>query len=263
MLFVVDIGNTHTVLGAFSGEQLLRDWRISTDRHRTADEIAVVIQSLLAGAGIRPDAFTGVAISCVVPSLTRTFEEFAERTLRLAPLVIGPGIKTGIPILMDNPREVGADRIVNSVAAFHRFQRACIVVDFGTATTFDCVSAKGEYLGGVITPGIGISSEALFLKASKLPLVEIVQPRTVIGKNTIHGMQSGIFYGYVCMVDGMVARIRKEMGADAYVIATGGFARRIAAESGTIQEVDRLLTLEGLRLLYRINRKEEGGGERP
>jgi len=261
MLFVIDIGNTHTVLGVFRGEQLLQDWRISTDRGRTADEVGVLIQSLLAAAGIDPAEIKGVAMSCVVPSLTQTFESLAQRNLHLTPLVVGPGVKTGMAILMDNPREVGADRIVNSVAAYHRLQQACIVVDFGTATTFDCLSARGEYLGGVISPGIGISSEALFQKASKLPLVEIVRPRTVIGKNTVHGMQSGIFYGYVSMVDGMVERIRREMGCEAYVIATGGFAGRIASESKTIQAVDRFLTLEGLRIVYQINRKEEGGDQ--
>jgi type III pantothenate kinase len=259
MLFVIDIGNTQTVLGAYKEEKLLRDWRVGTDRAKTADEYGVLVQNLFAGAGIALDAFTGVAISCVVPSLTQTFEDFSLRYLKLNPLVIGPGVKTGMPILMDNPKEVGADRIVNSVAAFQRLQRACIVVDFGTATTFDCISGKGEYIGGVIAPGIGISSEALFQRASKLPRVEIVRPRTVIGKNTVHGMQSGIFYGYVCVVDGMVERIRREMGGEAYVLATGGLAERIAPESRSIQEVDRYLTLEGLRILYQINRKEEEG----
>jgi type III pantothenate kinase len=258
MLFVVDIGNTQTVLGVFKGERLLRDWRIATDKSKTADEYGILIQNLFAAVDILLHEFEAVAISCVVPSLTQTFEEFCWKYLHLKPLMIGPGVKTGMPILMDNPKEVGADRIVNAVAAYHRLREACIVVDFGTATTFDCVSSRGEYLGGVIVPGIGISLEALFQNASKLPRVEIVRPRTVIGKNTVHSMQSGILFGYVSMVDGMVARIREEMAEkNAVVIATGGLAERIALESSTILEADRFLTLRGLQILYQINRKEE------
>lgn len=257
MLFVIDIGNTQTVLGVFEGGRLRQDWRISTDKTKTADEYGVLIRNICAASGFSFDAFRAVAISCVVPPLLQTFEEFCKRTLGLEPLIVEPGIKTGMPILMDNPREVGADRIVNAVAAYHEVRRACIVVDFGTATTFDCISAEGEYLGGVIVPGIGISLEALFQTASKLPRVEIARPRTVIGKNTIHSMQSGILFGYVSMVDGMVERIRKEMGVTAYVIATGGMAERIAPESVAIQKVDRYLTLQGLQILYDLNRKEE------
>ncbi len=257
MLFVIDIGNTQTVLGVFEGEKLCQDWRISTDKTKTADEYAVLIRNICSASGFSFDSFQAVVISCVVPPLLQTFEAFCRKTLRLEPLIIEPGIKTGIPILMDNPREVGADRIVNAVAAYHEVRRACIVVDFGTATTFDCISAGGEYIGGVIVPGIGISLEALFQTASKLPRVEIVRPKSVIGKNTIHCMQSGILFGYVCMVDGMVERIRAEMGEEAYVIATGGIAERLAPESRTIQKVDRYLTLQGLRILYEMNRKEE------
>jgi len=258
MLFVVDIGNTQTVLGVFKGEHLVRDWRVATDKSKTADEYGMLIQSLFSAVDLHLHELKAVAISCVVPSLSQTFEEFCWKYLHLRPLMIGPGVKTGMPILMDNPKEVGADRIVNSVAAFDRLRRACIVVDFGTATTFDCVSGKGEYLGGVIVPGIGISLEALFQNASKLPRVEILRPRNVIGKNTVHSMQSGILFGYVSMVDGMVKRIRDEMGEpDAVVIATGGLAERIAPESATILEADRYLTLKGLRLLHQINRKEE------
>jgi type III pantothenate kinase len=192
-----------------------------------------------------------------VPPLLHTFEEFCKKALRLEPVLVEPGIKTGMPILMDNPREVGADRIVNAVAAYQEVRKACIVVDFGTATTFDCISAEGEYMGGVIVPGIGISLEALFQTASKLPRVEIVTPKSVIGKNTIHCMQSGILFGYVSMVDGLVERIRSEMGEEAYVIATGGIAERLAPESSTIQKVDRHLILQGLQILYEMNRKED------
>lgn len=259
MLFVVDIGNTQTVLGVFKGEELRRDWRIGTDKSKTADEYGVLIHNLLDGTDLDFKEFKAVAISCVVPSLSQTFEEFSEKYLHITPFIIGPGVKTGMPILMDNPKEVGADRIVNAVAAFKRFRTACVVVDFGTATTFDCISAKGEYMGGVIVPGITISSEALFQMASKLPRVEIVRPRGVIGKNTVHSMQSGLLFGYVSMVDGLVERIEKEMEGEVTVIATGGMADRIAPESKTIREVDPFLTLEGLRILYNINRGEEGG----
>ncbi len=257
MLLVIDIGNTHTVLGVFEGEELRQDWRIATDKRKTGDEYGVLIRSVCSGSGLSFDAFNAVAISCVVPPLLHTFQEFCRKAFCLDPLIVEPGIKTGMPILMDNPREVGADRIVNAVAAYRDCRKACIVVDFGTATTFDCVSGEGEYLGGVIVPGIGISLEALFQSASKLPRVEIARPKTVIGKNTIHGMQSGILYGYVSMVDGMVARIRREMGVAAYVIATGGMAERIAPESQSIQKVDRYLTLRGLQILYELNRKED------
>lgn len=257
MLFVIDIGNTHTVLGVFEGERLHQDWRISTDKTKTADEYGVLIRNICAASGVFFDSFKAVAISCVVPPLLQTFEEFCRNTLGLEPLLVEPGIKTGMPILMDNPREVGADRIVNAVAAYQEAQKACIVVDFGTATTFDCISPEGEYMGGVIVPGIGISLEALFQTASKLPRVEIARPRSVIGKNTIQSMQSGILFGYVSLVDGMVDRIRTEMGEEPYVVATGGMAERLAPESRTIQKVDRYLTLRGLRLIYEMNRKED------
>jgi type III pantothenate kinase len=257
MLLVIDIGNTQTVLGVFEGERLLQEWRVSTDKTKTADEYAVLIRNVCSASGFSLGAFKAVAISCVVPPLLQTFEEFCKRSLQLDPLIIEPGIKTGIPILMDNPREVGADRIVNAVAAYRDVGQACIVVDFGTATTFDCVSAGGEYIGGAIVPGIGVSLEALFQSASKLPRVEIVRPKSVIGKNTIHCMQSGILFGYVSLVDGMVERIRSEMGGKACVIATGGLADRIATESQTIEKVDKYLTLRGLQILYELNRKEE------
>ena len=257
MLFVIDIGNTHTVLGVFEGDKLQQDWRISTDKTKTADEYGVLIQNICSTSGFSFKDFHAVAISCVVPPLLQTFEDFCKKTLRLEPLLVEPGVKTGMPILMDNPREVGADRIVNAVAAYQKVHQACIVVDFGTATTFDCISAEGEYMGGVIVPGIGISLEALFQTASKLPRVEIARPKSVIGKNTIHSMQSGILFGYVSLVDGMVEKLRSEMGEEAYVIATGGIAERLAPESTTIQKVERHLTLQGLQILYEMNRKED------
>lgn len=257
MLFVVDIGNTQVVLGVFQGDKLLKDWRISTDKNKTADEYGVLVNDLFALTDLSLSQLKAVIISCVAPPLTEIFSDFCRKYIGIAPLVIGPGVKTGMPILVDNPREVGADRIVNAVAAYQRFRKACIVVDFGTATTFDCISPNGEYLGGVIAPGIGISLEALFQTASKLPRVEIARPRTVIGKGTVGAMQSGILFGYVSMVDGMVGRIRKEMGEDCHVIATGGIAELIAPESQTIQEVDSFLTLKGLRMLHMLNKKEE------
>jgi len=256
MLFVADIGNTHTCLGVFEGETLRTHWRIASDKARTADEFAVLLKDLCDFSSLAFASFQAAAVSCVVPPLLQVFEEFCSRYLGLEPLVVGPGVRTGMPILTDNPREVGADRIVNAVAAYHRVRRACVVVDFGTATTFDCISSRGDYLGGAIVPGISISLEALVQMASKLPRVEIARPRTVIGKNTVHSMQSGILFGYVSLVDGMVERIRNEMGEDVYVIATGGLAERVAPESRTIQEVDELLTLKGLQILHRLNQKD-------
>ena len=255
MLLVIDVGNTNTVLGIFDGEQLKKDWRIGTDRTRTADEYGILIHSLCALAGISAPHIKDIIISCVVPPLLNTLEELCTTFFRTTPLIVGPGVKTGMPILVDNPREVGADRIVNGVAAFHRYKAACIVVDFGTATTFDCISGKGEYLGGVIVPGITISKEALSQAASKLPSVEIVKPRSVIGKNTIHSMQSGILFGYVGLVDGLVERIRKEIEEDTAVIATGGLAHLVASESRTIQDVDTYLTLKGLQIIHHLNQK--------
>ena len=251
MLLVIDVGNTQTVLGLFDGATLRRRFRIQTDKRRTSDETGVLLLSLFQHAALT-GPIHGAMISCVVPDTLRALTHTCREYFGVDPLVVGPGVRTGMPILADNPREVGADRIVNSVAAFDLIGDACIVVDFGTATTFDCISGKGQYLGGVIAPGYQISAEALFSRTSKLPRVEVEQPKKVIGRNTVHSMQSGLFYGYVSLVDGVVERIRAEMtdGSPPRVLATGGLASVLAPASATIERVEEDLTLQGLRLLY-------------
>jgi type III pantothenate kinase len=253
MLFVIDIGNTNIVLGVYRGEELIAHWRLATKKQKTADEYGVLVHDLFRNRGLDPAGVDGAVLSCVVPPLHPVIESVCREYFGIAPLVVEPGIKTGIPIRYDNPKEVGADRIVNAVAAFHKFGGPLIVVDFGTATTFDAITTKGEYLGGAISPGVGISMEALFLNASKLPRIELVKPPSVIGKNTIHSMQSGIFYGYVGLVDEIVARMKAELGGKVRVVATGGLSVLIAPESRTIDATDPMLTLEGLRLLYGMN----------
>jgi type III pantothenate kinase len=253
MLLVIDVGNTNIVYGLFEGPTLRHQFRVETGRGRTADEYRVVLHQLLAMNHVTSEAVTAAALASVVPSLTEPMTELVRQSFGTEPLVVGPGIRTGMSILYENPREVGADRIVNAVAAYERAKGPVIVVDFGTATTFDVVTPKGEYLGGVIAPGIQISADALFARAAKLPRVEIARPPHVIGRNTIHSMQSGIVYGYVGLVDGVVGRLREELEHDAAVIATGGLARLIAPLSRTITLAVDELTLEGLRLIYERN----------
>ena len=254
MLLVIDVGNTNSVLGLYRDSELLHDWRLTTDKSRTVDEYAILIHDLFRLKGVHFTDIKDVIISCVVPPMLGLLEELCAEYFHHKPYVVGPGIKTGMPILYDNPREVGADRIVNAVAAYDKFKRSLIIVDFGTATTFDLISAKGEYLGGAIAPGIGISAEALFQRASKLPRVEFVRPPQVVARNTVNSMQSGIFFGYVGLVDGLVKRMKSETRETPLVVATGGFAGIFSEVSETIEEVDENLTLEGLRIIYARNR---------
>jgi len=254
MLLVIDVGNSNIVLGVYDGTLLLRSWRLSTDKSRTSDEYAVLLHSLFDQAELGFSAVKASIISSVVPPLTGVMEAISHDFFNLSPYVVGPGIKTGMPIHYDNPREVGADRIVNAVAGYEKHKCPLVIVDFGTATTFDYVNGKGEYCGGAIAPGLAISVEALFQRASKLPRIDIIKPPNVIAKNTVNSMQAGIFYGYVGLVDGIVENIRAESHEDFRVIATGGLANLIAPESKTIDEVDDNLTLEGLRILYERNR---------
>jgi len=253
MLLVFDIGNTNIVLGAYEGKELLQHWRISTDRQKTGDEYGMLINNLFTYGGLSIKDIEAVIISSVVPPLVVPLVKMCQRYFKVEPLVVGPGIKTGIFIKYENPREVGADRIVNAVAAHHKYGGPLIIVDFGTATTFCVIGENGDYLGGAIAPGIGISTEALFQRAAKLPRIELVKPKNVICRNTVTSMQSGIIYGFVGQVDGIVRRMKEEMNRDAFVVSTGGLATLIATESSTINAIEHFLTLEGLQIIYELN----------
>ncbi len=254
MILVMDVGNTNIVLGVFKENVLVNSWRVATDKQKTSDEYGIQIKVLFDYFGMDSKLIKDVIIASVVPPITPVLERMAQKYFNIKPIIVGPGIKTSMSIKYDNPKEVGADRIVNAVAARALYKGALIVVDFGTATTFCAISETGEYLGGCIAPGVGIAMEALFTRAAKLPRVELVVPKSVIGKNTISSMQSGVYYGFVGQVDGIIQRIKDEMGVNAYVVATGGLAELISAESKTIDVVNPNLTLEGLRIIYERNK---------
>lgn len=254
MLLVIDVGNTNIVLGIFDGKTLVDHWRISTDRLRTTDEYGVLIRNLFYLNNVNSEDIDAIIISSVVPPVMPTLERMCQRYFGIAPLVIGPGVKTGMDIKYDNPREVGADRIVNAVAAYELYGGPVIIIDFGTATTFCAVDKKGDYLGGAICPGIGISTDALVQRTAKLPRIEVRRTGKVICRNTVESMQSGVYYGFVGQVDGIVARMRRELGGNAKVVATGGLAVVIAPATKAIDIVEPMLTLEGLRIIYDRNR---------
>ncbi len=253
MLLAVDVGNTQTVYGLYDGDRLAEHWRVTTEAERTGDELGALVGRLLELRDVGFEDITGVCLSSTVPPLVRAYEEFAREYADAPLLVLGPGTKTGIPIIYDDPREVGPDRIANALAARERYGSPCIVVDFGTSTNFDIVSAAGEYVGGVLAPGIEVSMEALFARAARLVKVDFSAPPSVIGKTTVGGLQSGLVYGFAGQVDGIVKRVRGEIGDTAPVIATGGLAELIAPHAETIDTVDPLLTLEGLRLVWDRN----------
>lgn len=253
MLLVFDIGNTQTVIGVFSGEQLIADWRLATDRQKTVDEYGILLKSLYQDSNLEINKVKAVVISSVVPPVTGLFEGMVVKYLSINPLVVGPGIKTGLAFKYENPKEVGADRVVNAVAAIKLFGPPLIVVDFGTATTFCAIAPNGEYQGGAIAPGLSISSEALFQRTAKLPRFEIEKPKSIIGKNTIHAMQAGLFYGYLGLVEEIIARMMAELNCNPQIIATGDFAGLIGKNTKMIHQIEPHLTLQGLRFIYQLN----------
>lgn len=257
MLLAIDVGNTNIVFGIYKGDKLLYDWRIATDKNKTSDEYGLLFQQIFNYNEICADDVDDVIISSVVPTLIHTLSAMSIKYFNRVPLIVGPGIKTGMNIKYDNPRELGADRIVNAVAAYEKYSGPLIIVDFGTAITFCAVSKQGDYLGGIITPGIRISSEALFSKTAKLPKVELIKPKKIIGKNTINSIQSGLIYGYIGLVDYIIERMIEELreeGEVKNVVGTGGFVSLIASESKYINRIDKMLTLEGLRIIYERNK---------
>lgn len=253
MLVVMDIGNSNIVMGLYEGDELRQHWRFATDRNKTEDEYGMLVKSLFESAGLAFHQVKGVILSSVVPPLNHTIERMCMKYLQQKALVVGPGVKTGLNIKYEYPREVGSDRIVNAVAALHEYGGPLIVVDFGTATTFCYVDGRGQYMGGAIAPGIGISTEALVSRADKLPRIEIAKPAHVVGRNTIAAMQAGIYYGFVGQVEGIVRRIAAEAGTEPKVVATGGLAKLVASETPCIHVVDSHLTLKGLRLIFERN----------
>lgn len=256
MIFVFDVGNTNTVLGVFEGEELKHHWRIETSRHKTEDEYGMIIKELFTHVGIRSADISGIIISSVVPPIMFSLERMCEKYFNITPMIVGPGIKTGLNIKYDNPKEVGADRIVNAVAGIHIYGAPLIIVDFGTATTYCYIDEDKKYMGGAIAPGINISTEALYTKAAKLPRIEIARPNGIIGKNTVHAMQAGILFGYVGQVEGIVRRMKEQSPIEPKVIATGGLADLIAKESDVIDVVDSFLTLKGLQMIFARNHSE-------
>ncbi len=257
MLLAIDVGNTNVVVGIFRGERLIKHWKIRTDREKTCDEYGMSLLNLFAFSGLEVSDIQSIIISSVVPPLTPIFQELSQNLFQIKALVVGPGLKTGMPILYENPLEVGADRVVAAVAAFEKHGGPIVVVDFGTATTFDAVSAGGEYLGGAIAPGIQISAEALFLKTAKLPRIEIKKPKKAVGRTTVSSMQSGLYFGYIGLVSNIIEEIKREIGKEASVVSTGGFAAQVSKKIKSIDFYEPFLILEGLRILYERNREKE------